>query len=331
MISVTLYYIPGVTDLTNIRHMLQDLGESYPHEIVEIDLNQNPLLKERVGLPLPVVESGPYHLRWPFSEQDLKVMLSAASQRREYYEKTGDKAFQSRVEHSRRISGMDRFTLWLSRHYMIVFNLLIFLYVGLPFLAPVLAKSGEMPAARVIYTIYSPLCHQLAFRSLFLFGEQPFYPLERANVAGLATYEQMIGSDKVNIYEAREFIGNEVVGYKVAICERDIAIYTGFLLFGLLFSLTKRTWKPLHWAAWILVGILPIALDGVSQLPGLAISVPAWVPVRESEPLFRIITGLLFGITTAWFLFPYVAESMNETRAVLLRKIQYVQQLAVKG
>ncbi|GAP14745.1 predicted membrane protein [Longilinea arvoryzae] len=331
MISVSLYSIAGETDLTEVRAMLQNLQETHPHEVIEIDLEQNPLMRDRIGKPLPVLECGPYHLRWPFTEQDLRVLLSAATQRREYYEKTGDKGFRERVDRGRRISGMDRFVLWLSRHFMLVFNLIVFLYVGLPFLAPVFEKAGDVGPAKVIYAIYSPLCHQLAFRSFFLFGEQPFYPLERAHVAGFATYEQVIGADKANIIDGRNFIGNDLVGYKVALCERDVAIYSGFLIFGLIYALSNRKWKPLHWAIWIIIGILPIGWDGISQLPGLAFTPPAWMIIRESTPLLRSITGLLFGITTAWFLYPYVAESMAETRELILRKLQYVQQLTVKG
>jgi uncharacterized membrane protein len=62
---------------------------------------------------------------------------------------------------------------------------------------------------------------------------------------------------------------------------------------------------------------MPIGLDGFSQLPGLAGNMPAWVPIRESTPLLRVITGALFGGTTAWYLFPLLEESMRETRALL--------------
>lgn len=331
MINVTLYYISGETDLTEARALLGELRESHPHELIEIDINQNPLLKERLGSPLPLLESGPYHLRWPFTRQDLAVMLSAAGQRREFYERTGDKKYLARVERGKRVTGTDRFVLWLSRHYMLVFNLIVSLYLSLSFLAPVMANAGYDNPARVLYQIYSPMCHQLAYRSFFLFGEQPFYPLERAHMTGVASYEEMIGADKVGMLEAREFTGNERVGYKLTLCERDIAIYSGFLIFGLVFSLLGNKGKPLNWVVWILVGILPIAIDGLSQLPGSMTAAPAWLIIRESTPLLRIITGLLFGASTAWFLYPYVAESMAETRAVILSKIQYVQQLTPKG
>ena len=55
-------------------------------------------------------------------------------------------------------------------------------YVGLPLLAPSLMKLGAELPANIIYRMYKPLCHQFAFRSFFLFGEQPFYPLAEAGV-----------------------------------------------------------------------------------------------------------------------------------------------------
>ncbi len=42
------------------------------------------------------------------------------------------------------------------KNYMILFNLLVFLYIGLPFAAPVLMKINAPFAAKVIYTIYKP-------------------------------------------------------------------------------------------------------------------------------------------------------------------------------
>lgn len=329
MITISLFHLAGQTELTEVRGWLEKLEPAYPHQVVEIDMAGSPELQARVGAALPMLESGPYHLQWPFTEQDLTVMLSAASQRREHLVQSGDKHFQDRVERGSRISGMDRFVLWLSKHYMLLFNLVLFFYVGLAFLAPVLEKNGYNSPAQAIYKTYSFLCHQLAFRSYFLFGEQAVYPLERAGVAGVLPYEAEIGH--VDIMSARLFTGNDQVGYKVALCERDIAIYTGFLVFGIVFSLFKNKGKPLNWLVWIIIGILPIAFDGFSQLPGLAEQAPAWLPIRESTPLLRTLTGLLFGVSTAWFLFPYVAESMNDTRGILIGKLQYVQQLANKG
>jgi uncharacterized membrane protein len=117
------------------------------------------------------------------------------------------------------------------------------------------------------------------------------------------------------------------VGYKVALCERDVAIYGGILLFGLLFALSGRRLPALPWYLWILLGMGPIGLDGFSQLfsqfnwPWLA----AILPYRESTPFLRVLTGAMFGIATAWFAYPYIEESMNETRKFFLKKFAVVE------
>ena len=95
----------------------------------------------------------------------------------------------------------------------------MFLYVGLPFAAPTLMKLGAEVPARVIYTMYSPLCHQFAFRSFFLFGEQPYYPTKEAGVAGVQTFEQVSGhtgfGDPYSLSRVypRQYIGNPTVGF----------------------------------------------------------------------------------------------------------------------
>jgi uncharacterized membrane protein len=119
---------------------------------------------------------------------------------------------------------------------------------------------------------------------------------------------------------ARQYVGNPEVGYKVGLCERDVAIYGGILLFGVIFSLTGRRIKHLPWYLWLLVGILPIAIDGFSQL----LSQPPlnMFPYRESTPLLRSVTGFLFGFTTAWFGYPIVEESMADVRRYYGQKME---------
>ena len=209
---------------------------------------------------------------------------------------------------------------------MLLINFLVFLYVGIPFLAPLLMKVGAEMPARVIYTVYSPLCHQLAFRSFFLFGEQLYYPRELAHIDDVLTYEEVTGSQSINLIEARRFIGNERLGYKVALCQRDVAIYGAILLFGLFFSALGRRIKQIPWYLWI-AGLVPIGLDGLSQLPGLMRSImPGWVVIRESTPMLRLITGGIFGWMTAWYLFPLIEESMLETHQMLKRKFEKIKQ-----
>jgi uncharacterized membrane protein len=112
------------------------------------------------------------------------------------------------------------------------------------------------------------------------------------------------------------------MGYKVALCERDVAIYLSMLLFGIIFALSNRRIKSLHWLMWLLIGIAPIGLDGFSQL----FSQFNWewlasiIPYRESTPFLRVLTGALFGFSTAWFAYPNIEASMNETRQYYIKK-----------
>jgi uncharacterized membrane protein len=223
------------------------------------------------------------------------------------------------------VSGSDRFTLWISRNYMFGFILLIALYIGTPFVAPILMKTGMQAPARMIYMIYSPLCHQLAFRSWFLFGEQPVYPLEAAHIDELVPYENYTNQAKVDLLGARNFVGNETMGYKVALCERDVAIYVALLFFAIVFALSGRRIKSLPWYLWVAIGLVPIAVDGLSQLPSLASGLIPYLPiVRESTPILRTITGVLFGFCTGWYMFPLIEESMNETTQIVKNKYSAV-------
>lgn len=328
MLTITLYIRENCGLCDEVRADLETLQEKFPHRLVTVDIDSDPVLKEKFGGIIPVVETGPYSLKAPITRQSLEMTLGAASDRRGQLQTVDGEAYERRVRRGMEITGGDRASLWLSSHYLLMLNLFMFLYVGFPFLAPTLMEAGLTVPARAIYTIYSPLCHQFGFRSFFLFGEQPFYPLAEAKVSGAKTFEDVTGiqglSDPTNIarLQARQFTGDATLGYKVALCERDVAIYGAILLFGLIFALTGRRLPSLHWALWILIGMGPIGLDGFSQLfsqfnwPWLA----ALLPYRESTPFLRVFTGALFGLTTAWFAYPNIEESMNETRQFLLKK-----------
>jgi uncharacterized membrane protein len=184
----------------------------------------------------------------------------------------------------------------IARHWLFIFNTLWGVYVLLPFLAPILMQLGWVAPARVIYAGYSVLCHQLPDHSYFLFG-----PVLAPNLSQL----QAMGMDpSLNLLEQRTFIGNALAGYKVAICQRDIAIYGSVLLSGLLYALVTRGGRapqPLDWRLYILL-LVPMAIDGITQLFGL----------RESSWWLRSATGALFGIASVWLAYPYIDGAMRE-------------------
>ncbi len=302
---VTLYGRPGCALCDEVRDELRRLQAQVPHELVEVNIESDAVLHSRFVEQIPVVVIGPYTLRAPISPTDLRVSLQA-------YASVPQPSASPAVARPAgvRTNLMLRF---ISRHWLALFNLVILLYVGLPFAAPVLMKAGAERQAHWIYKAYSPLCHQWAFRSWFLFGPQPAYPRALAGTT-LTSLAAATGIDENDVHAAREFVGNEQVGYKVALCQRDVAIYGGLLLGGMVFAVVRRRLQPMPIWAWLLFGILPVALDGGSQLLGAFPFLP-WL-ARESTPLLRTVTGLAFGLANAWLAYPNVEESMNEARVL---------------
>jgi uncharacterized membrane protein len=192
------------------------------------------------------------------------------------------------------------------------------------------------------------MCHQMASRSFFLFGEQYAYP---RNLAGTDLEPIEAYMDDIPVFAevpkdpaqwpqfvvpAREFVGNEQMGYKMALCERDIAIY-GFVLLGsILYGFLRRRFKirPLPIWVFLIIGLGPIALDGFSQLfsqYGVAAGYLSFLntlfPLRESTPLVRTLTGALFGFTLVWTAYPHIDKSMRQTEAQLEQKLRRAGEL----
>ena len=333
MLNVTLYTRKECALCDEVKADLNELQSQYPHRLVEVDIESETVLLAKFGLEIPVVEVGPYTLKSPITRQKLQMTLGAAVDRKNQLEKLGDPEYKMKLEKGKKVTTGDKVSFWIAKRYLLMLNMFMLIYVGLPFLAPTLMKLGAELPARAIYRMYSPLCHQFGFRSFFLYGDQVVYPLAEAGVSGVKTFEQATGI--VNLddpysptrFDARKFTGDEVVGFKVALCERDVAIYLAILLFGILFGLSGRRIKSLHWALWLLIGLAPIGLDGFSQL----FSQFNWqwlssmLPYRESTVYLRVITGALFGFTTAWFAYPNIEESMNETVQYYVKKLAFNQ------
>jgi uncharacterized membrane protein len=322
MISVTLYSRADCHLCEKALDDLKAIQADIAHHLVVIDVDSSPDLRRAYGFEVPVVEVGPYKLRAPFDEQELRITLMAAQDRKDQLDSIAHPSYLESERHGQKWTSSDGLAYWLSNHYLALFNLFVLIYLAVPFLAPVFMKAGLTAPARIIYKVYSGMCHQWAFRSFFLFGEQIVYPREAAHVDALLTLAQSTGlgenSTAQDLIAAREFVGNEVVGYKIALCERDIMIWIGLLVFGLVFGLAGRRLPPLPWYLWILIGIIPIGIDGVSQL----LSQPpfSFYAFRESTPFLRSLTGGLFGFMTAWFGYPMTEQAMAETRAIMASK-----------
>jgi uncharacterized membrane protein/glutaredoxin len=279
--------------------LLQRLQGEYPFTVETVDIASDGNLFQRYQYTVPVVVVGNgLTVAAPVTEERLRWALNHAPG----FETAA--AAQPQVTGRLRdfIISLDRAIFHFVKHWLLIFNLLLGLYVGLPVLAPALMASGAEGPARLIYTIYKPMCHQLPWRTFFLFGER-FYYTEAYLVS-------QVGEEPLaTLWTAKDFVGTPQLGYKMALCERDVAIYGAMLLGGVLFGLARKRLKPLPWLVFALF-VAPMAIDGGIQLIGL----------YESTPLLRVLTGGLFGFGTIWLAYPYFEVGMQDVRRELYRK-----------
>lgn len=224
------------------------------------------------------------------------------------------------------IMTMDRFAYGLARHWLTLFIVIFGAWVLTPFLAPLLMRQGMTGAGEAIYFFYSLFCHQLPQRSLFFFGPKMMYSLEE--IKAVWQLDGLLG--------LRQFIGNPEMGYKVAWSDRMISFYGSIWLGAFLYAALRGHLKPLSLKVWLIIGVLPVFLDGISHFINDIVAGTSGMGFRDTNawlqfltgnrlPLsfytgdtfgsfnsdMRWITGILFGFTLVWFLFPYIDYGMR--------------------
>ena len=140
----------------------------------------------------------------------------------------------------------------------------------------------------MLYRLYAPLCHQLPERSFFLFGSKWTYTLPELI--------QQVGSEV-----PLRYVGNPEIGFKLAVCQRDIATYLAMWMAGLVFVLIRHRLRPLSLPLFGLL-CLPIVVDGFGQLFAL------W----DSTPLTRTTSGAAFGLACIWLAYPIIERGMRD-------------------
>jgi len=236
------------------------------------------------------------------------------------------------------VHGIDRLILGLARHWLLVVNVFLGLYIGLAVLAPVLMASGFAGPGRAIYRFFSFQCHQLPQRSYYLFSQ----------TGGIQTYalDQVVawGADPSSPFTLRAFVGNPEIGFKMAIAHRLTAIHTAMFAGGLLWALVGRRLPRLSILGLVLLA-LPMALDGGSHmlseitrlgfresnawaewLTGSLFSSSFYIgtTVGSLNWLLRTMTGTLFGLASIWFVFPYLAYGFGGIRQDLELKLMKI-------
>ncbi len=231
-------------------------------------------------------------------------------------------------------SVFDRILYFASSRWILVLGFFFGLYVGLPFLAPVLMRLGWAGGGKAIYLLYSFFCHQLPERSFFLFGPKAMVSLSEIQSAWQFTLNPMV---------LRQFIGSPTMGWKVAWSDRMVSMFTSAWLFGLIWRPLRKKIGKLPW--WgVALFLLPMALDGgthmLSDLAGLGQGFRdsnAWLAVLTQRVFpasfyagdalgsfnswMRLLTGVLFGAGAVWFGFPYLDEAFSMSAASIRRSL----------
>jgi uncharacterized membrane protein len=228
----------------------------------------------------------------------------------------------------------------LMQHWLVVFLVVYGIFNLLPFFAPIFMHWGWAAASNAIYDGYSFLCHQMAQRSFFFFGQKIMY---YANELPL----QLTGSTGTDTLLLREFRGNEIAGWKVAWSDRMVYLYGGVWLASaahLVLSHFRRI-KSIHWWVFGLL-ILPMMVDGGTHMlsdttSGLfdgfryrnewlasltAHAFPTSFYVGDALGSFnswmRLVSGILFGCGVVGLVFPYIDRFNQESAQTLAEKLR---------
>jgi uncharacterized membrane protein len=183
----------------------------------------------------------------------------------------------------------------VAERWLWVVNAGLALFVSLAFLAPILDLLGLHAPASGIYLVYRAACHQLPQRSYFLGGRSLTYDWP--------TVRDHLGLREEEYWTAFHHpIRDPVLGYQVAMCQRDLAIFGAMLVTGVALALVsrRRDFRGLP-LPFLVLATIPAALDGVSQLLGL----------RESTAVLRTATGALFGAAVALVVLPMLREGVD--------------------
>lgn len=207
---------------------------------------------------------------------------------------------------------------WLNKNLLWLIVGIIALYVAGAFAAPVFMVRGDKEVAGRIYRFYGQFCHQRVERSVFLFGKESIFTTYSVSELKVKSAIPDVNPDVrlsyATTYFGHGFNGNQEVGYKAAICIRDLALYLSLVISSsvyIAFSKKRKLNLQMNWK-FLLVLILPLIVDGGFQVVAESLKL-SWVPQAyfDNNPK-RVITGVLFGTGIALLIFPPLKKSLEE-------------------
>ncbi|HUS14617.1 MAG TPA: DUF2085 domain-containing protein [Chloroflexia bacterium] len=139
-------------------------------------------------------------------------------------------------------------------------------------------------------------------------------------------------------HQLPERAGN-LLGYQVAYCYRNSAIYSTMFLTGLLYGAVRRRrpggslvglLRPMRWQIFVFL-LIPVAVDGLSHMLGYR-ETNAWFDTLTGGRLgdfsvgdtlgtlnwwLRVVTGALFGYAVVRLAFPWIERAFDESRRMV--------------
>jgi len=103
-----------------------------------------------------------------------------------------------------------------------------------------------------------------------------------------------------------------ISGYQMPVCARCTGIYTGALILTIIYPFLRRLKdKSTPSKYYLIASLIPIALDGGTQLIGL----------RESFNELRFVTGFIFGGILIFYLVPVFSQLVMGIAGELKNKL----------
>jgi uncharacterized membrane protein len=212
--------------------------------------------------------------------------------------------------------------LWLSKHWLTVFNLFFLIYVGLPFLAPILLVSGYTGSANAIYRFYGLSCHQLPSRSFFIWGEQVALCHREVSMYGTLLLGGLVFGlfkDRLKPIPLRWYVfflvpvaldaGLQLASEWLQFSSMTTLWAIGLLAMGIT-SAILRSQNYLTWHSYLFFAFGPLALLYLQ-----------FFGPYSSNLFLRIITGFIFGFGTIWYAYPLIQQGFRDVQQEIMMKL----------
>jgi uncharacterized membrane protein len=173
------------------------------------------------------------------------------------------------------------------------------IFMGLVIYTPYLALA-DAAAAEPLYSAFSLACHQKISRSQCVFEDGSIGDCTEQNGTFVLSDQKILSIEQ-----------DGILGFKFPVCSRDVGLYLFMLLSAFVYPfIFKMDNKRIFHPAWLVIAILPLALDGGLQfLSDVGIDLLGFP--YESTNIVRMVTGAIAGIGITVFALPILNKMFN--------------------